>query len=102
MADKEVRLIDANVLLEKQYNIDTWNTAIGDFGLPVVEVYDIQDAPTIEAEPVRHGEWKKAELGGVNHCKCSKCDYPVTEGEAEVFAFCPRCGAKMDGGSDND
>lgn len=44
-----MRLIDADALLENQYEMNVWNTATGDFGLPVVDAYDIMDAPTIGA-----------------------------------------------------
>lgn len=48
----------------------------------------LEDAPTIDAEPVRHGHWDEDMSG----CWCSCCD--------DVFDFsypyCPNCGAKMD------
>ena len=58
----------------------------------------IEEAPTIEAEPVRHGEWKH--VAGMNS-KCSECGryFPVKEFDSRPFDinFCPNCGAKMDG-----
>ena len=52
-----------------------------------VEVDDIDDAPTVDAEPVKHGVW----FGTV----CSCC------GASTSFSYdceyCPNCGALMDG-----
>ena len=56
-------------------------------------------APSIEAEPVRHGWWEKNESKQfyIYPYKCSVCkeinEYP--------FPYCPICGARMDGGSEN-
>jgi hypothetical protein len=54
----------------------------------------IDEAPTIDAEPVRHGKW--IPIMGLNRQNekfiCSECicqfDYK--------FNFCPNCGARMD------
>lgn len=58
----------------------------------------IQNAPTVDAEPVRHGKWLKAygdhEAFGIRpfYRYCSCCN------EATVFPYnyCPNCGARMD------
>ena len=58
---------------------------------------EILDAPTVDAEPVRHGHW-------INHfddlfpedssVECSVChEY---EGIMANDNYCPHCGAKMD------
>lgn len=52
-----------------------------------------EKAPTIEAEPVRHGRW----IGGNALDTCSECGGLG----ADCFAYCPQCGAKMDGGAEN-
>ena len=55
----------------------------------------IQSAPTVDAEPVRHGEWIFD--NGVDYCyKCSECKaakppHYITDN------YCPNCGAKMEG-----
>lgn len=66
---------------------DGWNSAI--------EI--IKNAPTIEAEPVKHGRW-------VSQCcynTCSACGVSICmwddDGYIQNFAYCPKCGAKMDG-----
>lgn len=51
----------------------------------------IDKAPTIEAEPVRHGRWVYDHNGIVI---CTECRYPQQIGAKE---FCGKCGARMDG-----
>lgn len=48
----------------------------------------IDDAPTVDAEPVRHGYWEVDEDGNI---KCSECGH---RGVGDNY--CERCGAKMD------
>lgn len=57
--------------------------------------YAIEDAPTIEAEPIKHGYWTKV---GDNSYKCSVC------GEISCCAgdYCSDCGARMDEEEDED
>lgn len=51
--------------------------------------------PTIEAEPVRRGEWIKRD----GYTECSACEYwydsPDSEEPGDRSNFCPNCGAKM-------
>lgn len=52
--------------------------------------------PTIEAEPVRHGEWIEMVFTDTETFagyKCSECGL----GARKKFSYC-HCGAKMDGG----
>ena len=52
------------------------------------------EAPTIEAEPVRHGRWVKVNsIQGLKAFKCSECSSYI----GRITAFCSTCGAKMDG-----
>lgn len=52
--------------------------------------------PTIEAEPVRHGQWVMKNTCGPHTGKlhCSVCDESPRSLCAE--RYCPNCGAKMD------
>lgn len=59
----------------------------------VVLVSDIDNAPTIEAEPVRHGRWVRMD-DTFTRWKCSECG--AIE-DHDSYAYC-HCGAKMDGG----
>lgn len=60
-------------------------------------------APTIDAEPVVHGHWKKSidDLGIDRGWVCSCCKGSVYQMTYEPYKYCPHCGAKMDGGEDD-
>lgn len=62
----------------------------------------IQEAPTIEAEPVRHGEWRIFKDGCVLLAECSECGTVQSGIAAAQWDYCPMCGCRMDGGADND
>lgn len=86
-----MRLIDADAFEVFGFSCKTLDFADG-----VLYVLDkIDEAPTIEAELVRHGKWIKFhdELS-----KCSLCNYP-TYTIWNQTDYCPNCGAKMDGGA---
>ena len=51
---------------------------------------DIDNAPTIDAEPVRHGKWVVTTEGIV---KCSECKRKFILLKEN---YCPNCGARMD------
>lgn len=64
----------------------------------------LQDAPAVDAEPVRRGRW----IGDENGAVCTFCNTPlpyvqVTDAEygevcvqCEETKHCPNCGARMD------
>lgn len=55
---------------------------------------EIEAAPTVDAEPVRHSEWVE-EKDRVRHWHCQECG--LVEGMAHyMMHYCPNCGAKMD------
>lgn len=56
-------------------------------------------APSVDAEPVKHGQWEKyTEMRGVLRCSVCKKVYIYDEWLADgKWKFCPNCGAKMDG-----
>ena len=61
----------------------------------------LHDAPTVDAAPVRHGQWRlygvdKRGRGGVWMCTGCKGSFPYKS------RYFPNCGAKMDGGDDDD
>ena len=57
----------------------------------------LRNAPTVEAEPVRHGKWIRDELG--ERCDiCSLYAYRDMFGQPWESPYCPNCGAKMDKG----
>lgn len=60
----------------------------------------LNEFPSIDAVPVVHGRW----IYGItlNHewRKCSEC--LVSQDIFGCFTYCPNCGAKMDGGKDDE
>ena len=57
----------------------------------------INSAPTVDAEPVRHGKWKKIR-GAINCSACKSSSWSMSfEDLVTSFNYCPNCGAKMDG-----
>ena len=59
----------------------------------------VDDAPTVEAEPVRHGRWIDRNGNIVapfwERYECSICGARSDESE-----YCPHCGAKMTDGDE--
>ena len=66
--------------------------------------------PAADVAPVRHGEWILGHVepgyftpGGNRPWICSKCGQVVSWSLARPeYNYCPNCGAKMDGGENND
>lgn len=100
----EVRLIDANALIEKAY----WHGERPDpgniypDGVGAVDVSDIEDAPTIDPESLRpKGRWvmtvytttsKRGRVISNRRYACSECGYGNGRKRSN---FCPNCGADM-------
>ena len=60
----------------------------------------IDDAPTVDAVPVRRGKWLKEDRGHVEYSAvCDKCGYDTFW--CEKSNFCPHCGADMREDDDN-
>ena len=64
----------------------------------------MEEAPTVDAAPVIHGEWKPVKAGTSNYPfwdnKCSACGH-ITSACINGWMFCPWCGAKMMDGGEN-
>lgn len=85
-----MRIIDADVLMELK-----WETYTSVGYVEVVAIDDIENVPTIEAEPVRHGHWEF--YPDDNHLRCSVCRLEfLREKMPATRKYCPNCGAKMD------
>ena len=98
------RLIDAKVLRTCFTGISFDSLSSGELSI-VLKFYDaIDNAPTIDAEPVRHGRWiNKTEriYADLNYrFDCSACRHIFYAAGIETFKFCPNCGAKMRGDED--
>lgn len=99
------RLIDADALIDDMCE-DCGAFVNGACDKDVcASVLWVRDAPTIEAEPVRHGRWVPLSYDGhingypvYDEWECSECHF-ACEGEGEPpLNYCPNCGAKLDGG----
>ena len=87
-------------------------------GFPV-DIFDmemlkkrIEQIPAADVAQVVHGKW----LNFYNDFSCAECDrcgttFEVTDNESDEelwnefklsYNYCPNCGAKMDGGNDDD
>ena len=61
----------------------------------LVRGYSLDEIPTADVEPVRHGHREKAlSVTGNWYARCSICKTRVS---AVKQRYCPHCGAKMDG-----
>ena len=57
----------------------------------------IQKAPTVDAEPVRHGRWiYDFNEDGYDGYRCSNCMEHRQIDYKDDYHYCPNCGAKMD------
>ena len=87
----EKRLIDANALTDDTYILNSWDA-------PIVRAW-LDDQPTVDAVEVVHGKWV------YDHwCefKCSICgEYSNSKPYKGKENYCPNCGAKMDGDSND-
>ena len=99
-----MRLISADAL--KKYKCSTCDNRerCEDREQVCSEIADIDEAPTIEVEPVKHGRWIIGQCGKDKYIKCSVCKARIVdtivslEGDIsqDYFVICPRCGARMD------
>ena len=98
---REVRLIDADALLESGICAEYGYNDNGLLLIPMRDVTNsIRNEPTIDAEPVRHGRWLYNSYptvwyghGEPPEWVCSECE----ERAYNTYDYCPNCGAKMDG-----
>jgi DNA-directed RNA polymerase subunit RPC12/RpoP len=86
------------------------------FGLTVCPGYEreyisamffaINNAPSVDAEPVRHSRWRKAGLERLYYCHdCGRYADMKYEGNLKVenlYRYCPHCGAKMQEGVERE
>lgn len=59
----------------------------------------IADTRPADVAPVVHGRWVEYQIPPI--ICCSNCDW-ATGIEEKNFQHCPNCGAKMDGGDDDE
>ena len=86
--------IERKALRDTLYDAD----AITMSGVKILDQF-----PSADVAPVRHGRWVSVphKLARV----CSVCNrdepYKFADIDADVYDYCPNCGAKMDGGANN-
>lgn len=91
-----MRLIDADATLDllKSLGSRDYRRSKGTIAEAEKMLMHDEYTPTIDATPVRHGQWITTELDAL---KCSACG-----GVEDVWwadkgtCYCPHCGAKMD------
>lgn len=84
-----MRLIDADAFLERMSHTDRV------FGV----VFDINDAPTVDAVLVVHGRWEynAQTIHTQSLMRCSICGWWTLDPSVDgAYHYCPNCGAKMD------
>lgn len=106
---KEVRLIDANELMQTMESNLYWG--LDSDGAILDTIYE---APTVDSVEVVHGRWReKILVGGFAEewgFVCSECGCTVSDrsnlgigryaSNNQRLNYCPNCGAKMDGDGD--
>ena len=88
-------LISRKALLEAaEHNVE--------FQEGIVDVYILESIlagmPAVDAAPVVHGEYGEPRWIPKKFFRCSVC----RKGTAVRHNFCPNCGAKMNGGNDDE
>lgn len=100
----EVRLID-NIAIKEQLRAIEQNSKLTDAQKFRSAKFVIENAPTIEAEPVRHGRWIVHTtwhgMFGLIHSECSECKFD-RNGDLSSWKFCPNCGRDMRATDTND
>lgn len=84
------------------------NAYLNDTALDVLKMVAkwLDEAPTVEAEPVVHGRWEYGQweqghwVKGNERCRCSVCHRDFAVDNANIWNGCPHCLAKMDGGDE--
>ena len=68
--------------------------------LPVIR-QNIMDIPAADVAPVRHGHWETiSDRPDSLICSVCKCGFDMWK--HDPHNYCPNCGAKMDGGDNNE
>lgn len=89
-----MRLIDADTLWEIFENAGWCDNADRDVAQDLLD-----KAPSVDAEPVRHGRWvQKKTITAFHHCSICGATHKMQAScnKYVLFRYCPFCGAKMD------
>lgn len=99
-----MRLIDADALIAESSLLSgtppTWDNPLGVGCVYGVAVDTIENAPTVDAQPVVHAKFTYYKNNGItDYFKCSDCGNVVNVylDNFPEHKFCCNCGARMDG-----
>ena len=96
-----MRLIDADAFLKRNEVYADCEFIHPMYQNTLREIVD--DEPTIDAVPVRHGEWIYHNYEDGNWCcTCSNCGKGDLHAIKGTVPYCWNCGARMDGGKDDN
>lgn len=95
-----MRLIDANKLKQDVLDWQDCYNGFSDTYDKAMIIGEIDEQPTIEAEPVRYGKWIEDDIDKWRCSVCQKGDvyafsWSISEGYELQDNYCPHCGAKM-------
>lgn len=65
----------------------------------------LKKIPAADVVPVVHGRWEynHPTINTYGQLRCSICDWWTLDPSVDgAYNFCPNCGAKMDGGADDE
>lgn len=89
-----MRLIDADELLDDLiFPTEQFKKAFTEM---------INDCPTIDAEPIKHGRWVIEPDATIMRCNICGWAFEYYGGLEEEWNNCPHCGAQMDGGENDN
>lgn len=99
-----MKIVDVEPIIKELYKIGYEKDEAGehDFALGIdTVIYLLEQAKTVDAEPVRHGKWEITKDDYYCVAKCSLCheewSFEVYDDiESLNYRYCPNCGAKMD------
>ena len=95
-----VEYIEREDLLELYRMDDPVLNENGHVPLPVIR-QNIMDIPAADVAPVRHGQWETiSDRPDSLICSVCKCGFDMWK--HDPHNYCPNCGAKMDGGDNNE
>ena len=89
-ADRALEIVrDQGIAHPNAYHLTNYATLI------------LREAPTIDVALVRHGRWVSVPHKLTRVCSVCNRDepYKFADIDADVYDYCPSCGAKMDGGN---
>lgn len=94
------RKMGQNVIVTTSNSITCTREKVGSLTIDDDGMHCSDYAPTIEAEPVKHGRWIETENDSRISGHCSSCGWEAHLYEDDVIGmpYCPNCGARMDKG----